>query len=346
MGKAAGVISTVELSHATPAACGIAHNSNRNNYAQIANEMFASNLDVIMGAGHPDYDNNGELRGNREYKFVGGEITWNNLIKGELNGWNFIDDKNAISSIAEGGNDVPSKLCFVARTATTLQQTRKIGTNDPQQVLLGEKEINTQVPELKEMTRAALNVLNQNPNGFFIMIEGGAVDKACHANQKGRTIEEQMDFNRAVETAIEWINQNSSWDETLLIVTSDHECGYLMNPVAETKDLTAIDMTKTDVVVDNGKGNIPGMDFYSSDHTNHLVPFFSKGANAEWFTGKGGCYDKMSGYYIDNTASAILVKNLLKDKGSISSIVIIKKISTLTHNKHLIADDYQKQLTL
>ncbi len=345
MGKAAGVISSVEFSHATPAAFGSAHNISRNNYIEIANEMLASNMEVIMGAGHPDYNDNGELRENRDYKYVGGETTWNHLVKGELNGWSFTDDKNTIYSIANGEN-IPSKLCFVARAGYTLQQGRNKGTNNPHQVLLEENEINTEVPQLKDMTRAALNVLNKNSNGFFIMIEGGAIDWACHANQKGRVIEEQMDFNRAVDAAIEWINQNSNWDETLLIITSDHECGYLMNPVTETKNLSSIDMTKTDVVVDNGKGNIPGMDFYSGNHTNHLVPFFAKGANAEWFEGKAGNYDTMRGYYIDNTEAAILIKNLWNNKDITSSIESTEKLSSLYDNKNLLAGYDNNRLTL
>ncbi|MFA5257818.1 MAG: alkaline phosphatase, partial [Opitutales bacterium] len=68
-GKAVGTISTVEFSHATPAGLGGAHNFSRNNYAAIANEMLDCNwLDVIMGAGNPDYDDNGQARANPEYK--------------------------------------------------------------------------------------------------------------------------------------------------------------------------------------------------------------------------------------------------------------------------------------
>jgi alkaline phosphatase len=80
------------------------------------------------------------------------------------------------------------------------------------------------------MTSAAINVLDNNPDGFFLMIEGGAADWASHANQSGRVIEEQIAFEKAIETVIEWVNKNSTWDDTLLIVTSDHETGYITGP--------------------------------------------------------------------------------------------------------------------
>lgn len=57
------------------------------------------------------------------------------------------------------------------------------------------------------------------------MSEGGAIDWMGHANDMPRFIEEQIDFNAAVDAVIEWVEANSSWDETLLIVTSDHETG-------------------------------------------------------------------------------------------------------------------------
>ena len=77
---------------------------------------------------------------------------------------------------------------------------------------------NPNVPSLETMTRGALAYLSQDPNGFFVMIEGGAVDWAAHANNTARIIEEQVDFNRSVAAVVEWVEQNSSWDETLVIV--------------------------------------------------------------------------------------------------------------------------------
>jgi alkaline phosphatase len=72
-GWSTGAVSSVEFSHATPAAV-LAHNISRDKFPEIAYEMiYKSGLDVIMGAGHPDYDKNGLPTGAKEYKYVGGQ---------------------------------------------------------------------------------------------------------------------------------------------------------------------------------------------------------------------------------------------------------------------------------
>lgn len=295
-GKAAGVISSVEFSHATPAAFGAAHNLSRNEYAEIANEMLASKLDLIMGAGHPDYDDNGMPRDDKEYKYIGGETTWKALTEGSLNEWNFTDSKERIEEIA-GGNNVPEKLVFVAKAATTLQQAREGDAG-----IVDFEHVNEAVPTLADMSVASLNILNRNEDGFFIMIEGGAIDWANHANQKGRLIEEQNGFNKSVDAVIDWVEKNSNWDETLLVVTGDHETGYLGGEASQNLGEST--------VVDNGKGVMPGMKYYSGDHTNQLIPFYAKGAGAEVLNRLAGNYDSKRGYYVENTQVAMLAKLL------------------------------------
>ena len=93
-GKAAGAVASVMVSHATPAAV-IAHNISRNNYVEIFNEMVGSDLDVIMGAGRPFYDNSGneiEAADEEAFRFVGGSETLTALTSEEgLNGFTFVD---------------------------------------------------------------------------------------------------------------------------------------------------------------------------------------------------------------------------------------------------------------
>ena len=104
----------------------------------------------------------------------------------------------------------PSRVCGVAQVYQTLQQDRAGDpTADPYVVPL----IQT-VPTLEEMTKAALNILDDDPDGFVLMVEGGAVDWASHANQDGRMIEEEIDFNKAVEAVVDWVQANSNWGET------------------------------------------------------------------------------------------------------------------------------------
>src|SRR5699024_6999886 len=116
------------------------------------------------------------------------------------------------------------KVFGLAQVATTLQQGRG---GDSEGKLPGEVAFNENVPDLPTMSEGALEVLGQNEDGFHLMIEGGAIDWTGHANETTRNIEETQDFNAAVESVVDWIETNSSWDETLLVVTADHETGYL-----------------------------------------------------------------------------------------------------------------------
>ncbi|MEM1046574.1 MAG: alkaline phosphatase [Pseudomonadota bacterium] len=301
-GRAAGSVATVMVSHATPAAV-IAHNISRNNYVEIFNEMVASDLDVIMGAGHPLYDNSGnriEPEDEEAYRFVGGSKTLTALTSEEgLNGFSFIDAKADFEALAAGEN-VPERVVGIARAGLTLQASRE---DLPDGDTPSGMAYNPAVPDLATMSLGALNILSQDEDGFFVMIEGGAVDWMGHSNDMPRFIEEQIDFNLAVDAVIKWVEENSSWDETLLIVTSDHECGGIWGegtwtngeggPVAADRSDEALLAARFDptedvfneylAVQDRGAGTMPGYQFSSRHHTNELVPLWAIGPGAELF---------------------------------------------------------------
>lgn len=305
-GYATGVVTSVELSHATPAGF-TAHNTNRNNFSEIALEMINScSTDVIIGAGNPLYDNNGILKTTgQDYKYVGGIESWTALAAGTAGGtvdsnhdgvidrkdcWKLIQTRSEFESYAESSNPDVTRLFGVPQVYTTLQQGRTKSST----AVFGDPFIST-VPTLAVMSKAALNVLNANKKGFFIMIEGGAIDWASHANQSNRCIEEEIQFNHAVDAVIEWIEKNSGWDETLLIVTGDHETGYLFG----TGSMTGSNWNSLE---DNGTGALPGMEWGSVSHTNSLIPFFAKGRCSELFRNEVAGTDTVRGEYIDNTS--------------------------------------------
>ena len=308
LGKSIGVVASVPFNHATPAGFA-AHQEERSNYGEITKYMlFNTKLDLIMGAGHPEYNNNGEPR-EPNYHYAGCSIIWQEITANngqtvfEVDGqtyyvkdanddgnpdpWHFIQTHEEFVELSQG--DTPPRIIGVPQVYATLHyaRDRKPGSKNPFDTQLTES-----VPTLEELTRASLNVLSQNPNGFFVMIEGGAVDWAAHDNESDRMIEEQIDFNKSVEAAVKWVEENSSWDETLIIVTSDHECGYLTGP-GEPDPLYP-------PVVNNGKGNLPGMQWRSERHTNKLVPFYAKGPGAEIFELFAGEYDPVKGPFIQN----------------------------------------------
>lgn len=309
-GRATGVITSVAFSHATPAAF-VAHNSTRQNYETIARDMLdASGLEVLMGCGHPWYDNDGRrLATPSSYRYVGGKKTWEALQQGTLGNdcdgdgtsdpWSLIEDREAFRSLADGAT--PKRVLGIARVASTLQQKRE-QTADALDKAFAQPLISS-VPTLAEMARGALNVLDNDPDGFFLMVEGGAIDWASHANQGGRMIEEQIAFDHAVGRVIEWVEAHSSWQDTLLIVTADHECGLLTG---------AGPADKWNPLVSRGVLQQPTMVWHSGGHTNELVPLFAKGAGAELLE---GYYqpevDPVRGRYVDNTAVGRLVMSLL-----------------------------------
>lgn len=340
--RSAGAISSVMASHATPAAA-IAHNVSRNNYAEIFNEMVASDLDVIMGGGHPLYDASGKPinpENERGYRYVGGSETLGKMTSGAgVNGFTFIDSKTQFEDLA-AGRDVPERVVGIARTGSTLQAGRDglADANTPSGMAY-----NLNVPDLPTMSLGALNVLNQDEDGFFLMIEGGAIDWMGHANNMERYIEEQVDFNRTVDAVIEWVETNSSWDETLVIITSDHECGGIWGegtwtnsvggPVAADRSPEALLAARFNpaedtfngfkAVQDRGAGRIPGYQFASGNHTNELVPLWAIGKGSQMFSQfvrtdtrarqLWGRPYSWNGQFVDNTTVFDVMEMALRD---------------------------------
>ncbi|RSZ63156.1 alkaline phosphatase [Corynebacterium hylobatis] len=289
-GKAAGVVSSVPFNHATPAAWA-AHNPNRNDLNNMAEEMINSDLDVIMGAGHPFFNNDNQHVTTADEDYMTAE-QYERLSNGETE-FNFIEEDSDFEALANGELD-GERYFGLAQVADTLQHDRSGNSVTPYDTALND------VVDLATMSEGALNVLNQDEDGFHLMIEGGAIDWAGHANDIARDIEEVQAFNEAVETVVTWVEENSSWDETLVIVTADHETGYLSGQ-SETPDYKAL----TGAV-----GEVPAHDYYSGNHTNMLVPVFFRGAGSEDIARSATGTDAVRGKYIDN----ITIANLTLDK--------------------------------
>ena len=317
LGKATGVVTSVPFNHATPAGF-VAHNSNRSNYFAIADEMIMSSAtDVIMGCGSPLYDDDHRQRSAPIYSFIS-QGTWEGLAAGTLavadadgdgiaDPWKFIQTKEEFEKLQTGV--APKRLIGIAQCNQTLQELRVAAdwakpayTSAP----------NAGVPDLETMAKGALNILNKDKDGFFLMIEGGAVDWAGHYNQTGRLLEEMDDFHNTIEAVGAWVEANSNWGETLLIVTADHETGYLSG-TAEPSLLTP--------VINNGMGVDPTMynqintldpkykNFYW--HSNQLVPFYAIGKGAEIYKKLADQFDPVRGKYLDNTEISIAIRELL-----------------------------------
>lgn len=303
LGKATGVVTTVQISHATPATF-VAHSAARGSYEDIARQMILdSAVNVIMGSGNPWFDDNGQRRETPDYKFVGGQELWDALVAGTCSppagAWTLVQSRDEFRAVA-AADAPPARVVGVTQTATTAQQARAGATDVP----LATPRTET-VPTLAEMCAAALNVLGQDPEGLVLMVEGGAVDWANHANQTGRMMEEMNDFNDAVAEVIAWIEQHGGWSQNLLIVTGDHETGYLMGPAGP-------DGKAGREIVNAGAGTVPGVGWYSTGHTNSLIPVFANGDAAELLRKYADEQDPVRGYYVDNTEVAKVMFEAIK----------------------------------
>ena len=339
-GKSCGSISTVRYNHATPAAGGGAHNISRDNYIDISYEMFGAGiLDVMGGPGHPWYNSNGSKReapnlGSTRFDTPLWDVISNGrgsashtTVDGReftVNGkeWVMVDEKDTIETLGSGKTYPGKKLMLLPKVWGTLQYERDITQDWDGDGSIGSKDLGTApvnpgndtdgdpmiptVPTLVDMTMAAINHLDENPKGFYLSIEGGACDWAMHGNSMGRMIEEHTDFNNTVQAVIDYLDANTNgnnWENTLLIVTSDHD----HNLYGPDSDLIAFqDVTK------NCDGGLPGHIWHDNSHGNQLVPAWVRGPNADKLAKMIDGYDPVQGWYIDQVDLGKMMKKSLK----------------------------------
>jgi alkaline phosphatase len=230
---------------------------------------------------------------------------------GALERWTLRQSRPEIDSLREG--PTPDRLLVVpqvgqavlwggrapaspehahgVRVGGTLHQARG-SRAAPRYTPPGHDPLLTGVPSLETLTRVALNALDDGEGGFFLHVEGGAVDWAMHDNQMGRMIEEMSDFKRSVEVVIEWVEDHGGWDETLLIVTADHD-HLLWGPRADTLPF--------DPLQDRGEGRLPSYRWLSNSHSNALLPLYARGVGSDRFASLAASEDPFYGPYADHT---------------------------------------------
>lgn len=306
LGMATGVVTSVNFNHATPAAA-VVKTPYRKNYGEKARQLLESPLEVIMGAGHPRYDSNGRQRAPAFKSWsrnagpylsdTDGRALFSKAVANAY-GRCFIDSRTDFDDLADGdgrfrGHALPKQVFGLARVADTLQFNRS-RSKDPASGAAANLD---GVPSLATMTRGAVAVLSQCRNGFWLLVEGGAIDWAGHANDMQRMLEELSDFDAAVQAVIQWVNDGTNdagWDNTLVIVTADHETGYLQ-PVGRHTG-TAVIAHQCWGVDCNGW----------NDHTNSLAPIYAQGVGA------ASLKAAFDGDYRDNTD---IFKTMLKALG-------------------------------
>ncbi len=231
MGKATGLVTTAEVTHATPAGFA-AHEANRHEAKAIAR-------DYLNGA-QPDV------------LFGGGAGVWT-------------------SNLLEEAKKLDYSVVFTKKELDTLDPSgvKKILGLFAKSHIAFALERGNQEPSLKEMTLKALEILQRDRDGFFLMVEGGRIDHAGHSNDFSRLIPEVLDFDEAIRTVMSKLEASK---DTLMIVTADHETGGL-TIVGPRGHLAR-------------KGEMVEVNWATRNHTGADVPIWAQGPGAEFVRGR------------------------------------------------------------
>ncbi len=208
-GMKVGVISSVSIDHATPAAF-YAKVPSRNQYYDISVQgLTGTVLDFLGGGGFKRPDGEKDTPAKNLFEIA------------KENGFNYVNDNEAIRAI---GPDSGRVLAIVPDKGDSDSMQYEI--DRLAKVAAGEDSVS-----LAEMTAAAIRNLD-NDKGFFLMVEGGKIDWTCHANDATTSIYDTLAFEDAVKEAVAFAEKHPK--ETLIVVTGDHETGGLTIGFATT----------------------------------------------------------------------------------------------------------------
>ena len=248
-GWSVGLVSTTQIAHATPAAFA-AHEVNRANYTQIALEMLEHQPNVMLAGGEDDFLPDTETGC---YPNPGHRDDGRNLIAEAVSaGYTYICDAAGLAALDLGN------------------------TNHLIGLFADDGMLRPYTPTLKQMTSAALDILSQDPDGFFLMVEGGQIDWAAHDNEAELVINDVISFDAAVGQGSEYAQAHPN---TLLIVTADHETGGMR-----------VDLESSGEPSEDGPFWMPdGTDFYVNwttlGHTGVDVPVSAWGSQSQGLAG-------------------------------------------------------------
>lgn len=224
-GKATGLVATCFITHATPAAF-IAHNPDRHDYENIALDFLKTDIDVFIGGG--------------KNHFMVRSDSLNLIDSLSIRNYQIVYDLISLENINSG------------KIAGLLYEEH------PPPLSQGRPDM------LEKASLKAIEILNQEKDGFFLMIESSQIDWAGHANNTDYLIEETVEFDNTVGKVLDFAEKNG---ETLVIITADHETGgfSIIDGNYETGEVTG--------------------GFSSPNHTGIMVPLYAYGPDAEEFIG-------------------------------------------------------------
>lgn len=221
-GKLTGLISDTRITHATPAAFA-AHQPHRSLEANIAVDLLANHVDLMLSGGLGFFlpANTSIDTESTEFTAIAKRIqSTGQSLRSRRN-----DERNLLLEAQQQGY----QLAFDRQQMLASQQLPLLGLfansgmeNAIHYHQLRDSGVERQQPSLKEMTVKALELLSQHPDGFVLMVEGGQIDWAGHNNDVGSMLHELLRFDEAIQAVVDWVQDR---DDTLVVVTADHETG-------------------------------------------------------------------------------------------------------------------------
>ncbi len=198
-GKRVGVSTSVSIDHATPAAF-YAHQGKRGDAYEIGLDLITTNFDFYAGSDFVEPTKKDDANAESLYTLV----------------------EKAGFTLARGYKDYQKKAKKAEKMILFQPESATDNGSIPYAIDRKKGDMT-----LSEITRAGINFLSKDlSNGFFLMVEGGKIDWACHSNDGATALREVMDLEDAVKVAYEFYEQHP--DETLIVVTADHETGGIV----------------------------------------------------------------------------------------------------------------------
>ena len=198
-----GIMTTVAIDHATPAAF-YAHVPARNSYYKIGKQLCKSQFDFFGGAGFHHPQGKHDDKKENLYRMA------------EQAGYTIAHGYQEAQTIVENQKAEVERLILVQKGDTGMVH----GDNLPYAIDRKEGDLT-----LKEIVGTAIPFLNKRYDRFFMMVEGGMIDYACHGDDAATAFGETWDMDEAMRVAYAFYQAHP--DETLIIVTADHETGGL-----------------------------------------------------------------------------------------------------------------------
>ena len=280
LGFAIGIVSTVPFSHATPAAL-VSHSPRRDDFPALAAQILGETRpEVVIGGGFPGPS------GTPDYQYLSRETY--DQVKADpdyqvVERQPGVDGAVSLLEAAQVAAGSGRKL-FGLFGGPQGSFESPLAHDLPGTPLLTRATVEN--PLLRDAVLAALRVLTQDPDGFLLLAEQGDSDWANHANDFRRMIGTVWDLHEAVQTVIDYVNRpgdGMTWENTLLLVASDHATGYTR---------LAIPLGPGDLPRQAGEGSCGyasrepctypdgEVSYGATNHTNEPVPLYAAGTAA------------------------------------------------------------------